>query len=78
MKAQEAIAIFEELLPWFKRKDELERAFEVFKLNILEAEKKETSLFLEAAKFVSFENDYGQRILHWNDLIEELEDRNLA
>ena len=78
MKAQEAIAIFEELLPWFKRKDELERAFEVFKLNILEAEKKETSIFLEAAKFVSFENDYGQRILHWNDLIEELEDRNLA
>ena len=78
MKAQEAIAIFEELLPWFKRKDELERAFEVFKLNIIEAEKKETSLFLEAAKFVSFENDYGQRILHWNDLMEELEDRLLA
>jgi len=78
VKAQEAIAIFEELLPWFKRKDELERAFEVFKLNIIEAEKKETSLFLEAAKFVSFENDYGQRILHWNDLMEELEDRLLA
>lgn len=77
MKAQEAIAIFEDLIPEFTRKDELKRAFEVFKLNILAAEKKETSLFMEAAKFVSFENDYGQRILHWSDLVEELEDRQL-
>lgn len=77
MKAQEAITIFEDLIPEFTRKDELKRALEVFKLNILAAEKKETSLFMEAAKFVSFENDYGQRILHWSDLVEELEDRQL-
>ena len=77
MKAQEVITIFEDLIPEFTRKEELKRALEVFKLNILAAEKKETSLFMEAAKFVSFENDYGQRILHWSDLVEELEDRQL-
>ena len=78
MKAQQVIAIFEALIPEFKRKEELERALEVFKIALLAAEKKETNAFMEAAKFVSFSHyDYESNILAMSDLIEELEDRGL-
>lgn len=78
MKAETAISLFEELIPKFTRREELERAFEVFKRNILAAEKKETAAFLEAAEFVSFTHyDFESKILAMSDLLEELEERKL-
>jgi hypothetical protein len=78
VKAEQAIAIFRGLISEFDRKEELERAFQVFKVRAIEAEEKEGNLFIQAAKFVSFSHsDYESDILALDDLIEELEDRKL-
>jgi hypothetical protein len=78
VKAQQAIAIFRSLISEFDRKEELERAFQVFQARVTEAEDREGNLFIQAAKFVSFSHyDFDSDILALDDLIEELEDRKL-
>jgi hypothetical protein len=78
VKAQQAIAIFRSLISEFDRKEELERAFQVFQARVTEAEEREGNLFIQAAKFVSFSHyDFESDILALDDLIEELEDRKL-
>jgi hypothetical protein len=78
VKAQQAIAIFRGLISEFDRKEELQRAFQVFQARAIEAEEREENLFIQAAKFVSFSHyDFDSDILALDDLIEELEDRKL-
>jgi hypothetical protein len=78
VRASKAIEILSSVVSEFDRKEELQRALEVFKVRLLAAEEKETHEFMAAAKFVSFSHyDFESDILAIDDLIEELEDRGL-
>jgi hypothetical protein len=78
VRVEQAIAIFRSLISEFDRKEELERAFQVFQARVTEAEEREGNLFIQAAKFVSFSHyDFESDILALDDLIEELKDRKL-
>lgn len=78
MRASKAIEILSSVVSEFDRKEELQRALEVFKVRLTAAEEKEKEAFIEAAHFVSFDHyDFKSSILALDDLMEELKDRGL-